>query len=440
MKRVVTSILLGIALGSNAQNAYTLQAAVDYALANNGTHQNVILDQQLADMKRKEIRGIGLPQIGGSADMNNFLNIPTSVIPAQAFNPMAPADMFVPVRFGIQYNASAGITISQILFSSDYIVALQASKAYVDLSQMNVNRSKVETTVNVSKAYYNVLVSKERAKFIDLQIVRVKKLKDDIQTMHENGVVEKLDLDRVTLAYNNLVTEKEKISKMVSLTEYLLKFQMGANMAEPITLIDSLVKADNIAIDNTTKANYTARYDYNMLEMQMKLNKLDLKRYKMSWMPTLAAFGTHNETAYRTKANFLASEEWYPTTLVGLKMTVPIWDGGQTYFKRQAAKVEVAKTQNTLKMMESVIDLELVASQSSYNNAVLTLGTQEKNIQLAEEVYSVSKTKYEQGLATINDVIDAETSLKESQINYYDAMYQYHIAKIDYQKATGAIK
>ena len=276
MKRVLTAILLGIALGSNAQNTYTLQAAVDYALANNGTHQNVILDQQLADMKRKEIRGIGLPQIGGSADMNNFLNIPTSVIPAQAFNPMAPADMFVPVRFGIQYNASAGITISQILFSSDYIVALQASKAYVDLSQMNVNRSKVETTVNVSKAYYNVLVSKERAKFIDLQIVRVKKLKDDIQTMHENGVVEKLDLDRVTLAYNNLVTEKEKISKMVSLTEYLLKFQMGANMAEPITLSDSLVKADNIAIDNTTKANYTARYDYNMLEMQMKLNKLDL--------------------------------------------------------------------------------------------------------------------------------------------------------------------
>ncbi len=121
-------------------------------------------------------------------------------------------------------------------------------------------------------------------------------------------------------------------------------------------------------------------------------------------------------------------------------MSVPIWDGGQTYFKKQAAKLEVEKTQNTLKMMEGVIDLEVVASQTMFNNAVLSLSSQQQNIELAEEVYSVSKVKYEEGLAAISDVIDAETSLKESQINYYDAVYEYQIAKVEYQKATGTIK
>ncbi len=440
MKRVITSLLLCVALGSNAQNAYTLQAAIDYALANNGAYLNSIVDQQLADMKRKEVRGIGLPQIGGSADMNNFLNIPTSVIPAKAFNPMAPADMYVPVRFGIQYNSSVGVTVSQLVFSNDYIVALQASKAYSELSQLNVNRSKVETTVNVSKAYYNVLVSRERAKFIDLQIVRIKKLKDDIEVMHQNGVVEKLDVDRVTLVYNNLVAEKNKVTKLAEITEYLLKFQMGAAMSETITLSDSLMLGDTAIATGGTKANYAARNEYNMVEMQLKLNELNWKRYKMAWMPTLVAFGTHNETAYRTKPNFLANQSWYPTSLIGLKMSVPIWDGGQTYFKKQAAKLEVEKTQNTLKMMEKMIDLEVVASQTMFSNAVLSLSSQQQNIKLADEVYSVSKVKYEQGLATISDVIDAETSLKESQINYYDALYEYQIAKVECQKATGAIK
>jgi len=439
MRTIFTSLFVCVVLGLSAQNSYTLQGAIDYALANNGNHLNAVIDQQLADAKRKEIRGIGLPQISGSADVNNFLNIPTSVIPAQAFNPMAPADMYVPVRFGIQYSSSVGVTVSQILFSSDYIVALQASKAYSELSQFNVNRSKVETTVNVSKAYYNVLVSRERAKFIDLQLVRIKKLKEDIEIMHQNGVVEKLDLDRVTLVYNNLQSEKEKVAKLVQVTEYLLKFQMGAAMNDPIVLSDSLALADTMQV-NATKSNYASRYEYNMVEMQMKLNQLNLKRYRMSWIPTLVAFGTHSENAYRPKANFFAHEEWYPTTLIGLKMSIPLWDGGQTYYKRQAAKLEVAKTQNTLKMLEGAIDLEVSASQTMYNNAVISLNSQQRNIKLAEEVYSVSKAKYEQGLATINDVIDAETSLKESQINYYDALYEYHIAKVDYQKATGTIK
>lgn len=440
MKTIISSLFLCAAFGLNAQSSYTLQGAIDYALANNANHLNAVVDEQLAEMKKKEIRGIGLPQIGASADMNNFLNIPTSVIPAVAFNPMAPADMYVPVRFGIQYNSSAGITVSQILFSSDYIVALQASKAYSELSQINVNRSRVETSVNVSKAYYNVLVSRERAKFLDLQIARIKKLKDDLDVMHQNGVVEKLDVDRVTLVYNNILSEKEKVSKLVELTEYLLKFQMGAAMSEKLVLNDSLVLGDTNMINNGAKANYATRYEYNMLEMQLKLNELNWKRYKMSWMPTLVAFGTHSENAYRPKPNFFAHEEWYPTTLIGLKMSIPIWDGGQTYYRKQAAKLEITKTQNTIKMMEGVIDLEIAASQTSFNNAVLTLRSQQANIKLAEEVYAVSKVKYEQGVGTINDVIDAETSLKESRINYFDALYQYHIAKIDFQKASGTIK
>jgi outer membrane protein len=447
MKRIITSLLLCVALGTNAQNAYTLQAAIDYALANNGTHQNVIVDQQLAEMKRKEIRGIGLPQIGGSFDVTNMFIIPTQLIPADAFDfskfiPGAPSPTpgtYNAVQFGIQYNATAGITLSQLIFSSDYIVALQASKAYQELSQVNVNRSAVETKLNVTKAYYNVLVSRERSKMLDIQLTKLKKLQEDVKVMNDNGLVEKLDLDRITLAYNNLLAEQEKVAKLVGLTEYLLKFQIGLNLNEAMSLSDSLAPVESAQIVNPV-SNYAGRYDYVMAETALKLQGLELRRQKLKYLPTLAAFGTYSQSAMRPELNLLANEKWYPTGIVGIKMSIPIWDGGQTYFIRQQARLNVAKAENNLKMMKSVVDLEVQSSTTIYNNAVVSLNTQNKNIELAKEVYDATKVKYEQGVGSISEVLDAETALKEAQINYYDALYQYHVAKAEYDKATGTIK
>jgi outer membrane protein TolC len=447
MKRIFTSVLLCVALGSNAQNAYTLQGAIDYALANNATYLNSIVDQQLAEMKRKEIRGIGLPQIGGSFDVTNMFIIPTQLIPADAFDlskfiPGAPSPApgtYNAVQFGIQYNATAGVTASQLIFSSDYIVALQASKAYQELSQVAVNRTAVETKVNVTKAYYNVLVSRERAKMLDIQLTKLKKLQEDVKIMNDNGVVEKLDLDRITLAYNNLMAEQEKVSKLVGLTEYLLKFQMGLAMNEAISLSDSLMPVETAQIVSPT-SNYAGRYDYVIAETALTLQQLELKRQKLKYLPTLAAFGTYSQSAMRPELNLFANEKWYPTGIVGLKMSIPIWDGGQTYFIRQQAKLNVLKAENNLKMMKQVVDLEVQSSSTIFNNAVISLNNQKKNIELAKEVYDASKIKYEQGVGSISDVLDAETALKEAQINYYDALYQYHVAKADYDKATGSIK
>jgi outer membrane protein TolC len=154
----------------------------------------------------------------------------------------------------------------------------------------------------------------------------------------------------------------------------------------------------------------------------------------------LAAFGTYSQSAMRPELNLFADEKWYPTGIVGIKMSIPIWDGGQTYFIRQQARLNVAKAENNLKMMKSAVDLEVQSSTTIYNNAVVSLNTQKKNIELAKEVYDATKVKYEQGVGSISEVLDAETALKEAQINYYDALYQYHVAKAEYDKATGTIK
>ena len=422
---------------------FTLKEAIDYAIVNNANHKNVIIDEQIADMKKKEITGMGLPQIGASVDNQDFLMIPTSLIPAKAFDPMAPADMYVPVQFGIQYNMSAGVQISQLIFNSDYIVALEASRSYMELAKKNVERSKVEVTVAVTKAYYFVLVTKERASLLDVQVERIKKLLGEMQAMNQNGLVEKLDVDRITLTYNNLLSEKEKVARLMEMTTYVLKFQMGLKMESPITLKDALNLSAEVqdAAGVTGKFDYGVRPDYSMAQLQLKMNQLELKRNNMKWMPTLAAYGSFSENAMRPTYTFFDfSKTWYPTGLVGIKMSIPVWDGGQTYFKKQQARLNVVKSENSISYIENAIDMEIQNALIVYKNAVQSLSSQKANMKLAEEVFTVSKVKYEQGLGSVLEVINGESSLKESNVNYYTAMYDYMIAKTDYEKATGLIK
>ena len=428
---------------------FTLKEAIDYAITNNANHKYVIIDQQMADMKQKEVRGMGLPQIGTSLDVKDYLQPPTSVIDMSRFNPMLPKGTYAASSFAIPYNNTAGIQASQLIFNSDYIVALQASKTYTELAQKNVDRSKVDVTVAVTKAYYNVLISRERIKLLDAQLERVKKMLDDTKLLNEKGFVEKIDVDRVQLGYNNLLTEKEKVSRLVDLTAYLLKFQMGMDMQAAIVLKDSLDM--NMAVQEvptlTGKYDYSARSDYAMLQLQLHLNELEYKRNKMKWMPTLAAYS--NFSTVNMSPNFdplhfgiqsNAIQQWYPLSLVGVTLNVPVWDGGQTYFRKQQAKLNVVKTQNTIEYTENAIDMDIQASSTSYKNSLSSLTTQKENIQLAQKVYDVTKTKYEQGVGGILDVVNAESSLKEAQVNYFNAMYEYLVAKTDYEKATGLIK
>ena len=217
---------------------FTLQAAIDYANKHNANCLNAEIDMKLADYRNKEFIGIGLPQISGSVDLKDYFEIPTSLLPGQFFG--APAGTFIPVKFGTQWNASAGISVSQIIFSSDYLVGLQAAKEFKTLSEKSLTRTKIETNVSVTKAYYNVLINRERLKTLTANIDRIKKIYDDTKALNQAGFVEKLDVDRIELAYNNLLTEKEKVDRLIGLSETMLKFQMGYVVSEPITLTDEL--------------------------------------------------------------------------------------------------------------------------------------------------------------------------------------------------------
>ena len=442
MKKI---LLLLVAFASITQvhaqddnSAFSLKQAIEFAMINQPNVKNAQLDESIAKNKVEEIIGIGTPQINASADINKFIKIPTSFVPAEFFG--GSSGEFFAVQFGQAYTASAGITATQLLFDGSYIVGLQASKTYMELSRKSTIQTKTETAVNVSKAYYGALVADASLLIIDANIERVKKLYNDTKALNDNGLVEKIDVDRLELAINNLKVEKEKVERFKLLSYALLKFQMGFANSKALTLTDKLDESVLVVTNLADSIDYTKRPEYGVINIQRQLQALDLKRMKAGYLPSLVAFGTASANASRNDFNIFNTEyRWFPTVIAGLKLNVPIWDGLQRKSQISQSKLTLQKVDNAMTLMKNGFALDYENAKTTYSNNLSSLKIVKKNQDLAKEISRVSKIKYESGVGSSLEVIDAESSVKEADANYFNTLYETIISKIDLDKSTGTI-
>jgi len=424
---------------NNETYGFSLQQSVEFANKNQVDIVNAQYDEVIAKAKVNEIFGSGLPQVNASGTFNDFLQIPTQLIPGEFFG--GKPGTFIPIQFGTQYNTTGDVGISQLLFDGSFLVGLQASKTYFELSQKNSTRTKIETDALVMKAYYSVLIAEEKMTLIDANVERLKKLYDDTKALNDNGMVEKIDLDRVSVAYNNIKVEKEKMVRFIALSYNLLKFQMGMDQKATLTLTDKLNSLELINWDvKTEDFDYTKRIEYSIMEAERKLDALNIKRYKMAFYPSLAAFADINTNLYENKFDLSGSEHWYQTSLVGAKLTLPIFDAQQRHSRVVQAQFTLKKLENEEKNLGNSLNLQLTSAKTTYDNSIASLKVQKDNITLAENVYNVTKKKYENGQGTNLEVVTAQTALKEAQDNYYGALYDAIVAKVDLDKALGNIK
>lgn len=447
-QKIIYTLLFAtlISINSNAQESFqlSLQEAVDYAMKNQNSVKNAELDKEIAVQKVKETVAIGLPQVNGKASYQNFLDIPTQVIP-NFIGPaagMAPGTYpeFIAAQFGVTNNMSLGIEASQLLFDGNYLLGLKAASVYKDLSIKALKRTKIETQVNVTKAYYNALVAKKNLELLDANVNQLKKTLDDTKAYYDQGFVEKVDIDRLNVLYNNLITERENISRVVELSKVVLKFQIGMPLNSSLELKDKL--EDIVlqqSLNSEEKVNVDARVEYQLLKTQMRLNELDYKRNIVTRAPSLVAFGSYSQNAFNNDIGKL-TDKFYPTTVVGLQLNVPIVGSGKKWYQTKQARLNLEKSKNDLRNLESALDLESKNANVTFNNSVSSLNNQRKNMELASEILRVSKAKYEQGVGSSLEVVTAQTSLKEAETNYINALFNALVAKIELEKSKGNIQ
>jgi outer membrane protein len=447
---------------SGSVKPLSLEEALRYAEKNQNKIKNALLDQQSSLAKSKEITGLAYPQIKGKGGINysplvaafevpNFIKtaivgdsaagIP-GLVQKKYLDSLAVVNYpnTIPLAFQPKWSSTATLEASQILFDPSVMVALQARQALKELSEKSVALTVQDVKVAVTKSYYNILIAEKQRALVDQNVIRMQQMEHETREIYKAGLAEKIDVDRVTVIVNNLQTQRIRLQQMVSLAYLSLKFQMGMPLEEQIALTDSLT--DDYLGNDLLEAqlNYQARGEFQLLEVQNRFLSYDVKRYKLAWLPTLALFGNYGYTLYNADRLFDPKDSWQKSALIGASLNVPIFDGFQRKQKLRQAEIAVEKNENDIEQLKNALTLEKENARIMLGNNVLALQNQKANMKLAEEVYNTARVKYKEGVGSSLEVINAESSLKEAQTNYFSALYDVITARVDLQKALGQLQ
>ena len=427
-------------------NQYTLQQCLDYALKNYNDIKNAELDIQSAKAKVGEIRGAGLPTITGAASIVDNPRIQRMFLRgenAAAFDTShvyQPGQVYaLPNLFQLRASGDANIGINQLLFDGSYLMGLKASKVYRDLANKSMVQTKIQVVENVTKAFYMVLINREQLQLLDANVGRLDSLFNNTQALQKEGYTESIDVNRIEVSRNNLLVERTKFQQLSGVSELLLKYQMGMPLDDSLAIAGSIRDIQVDAVDTKAEANAENRIEFKVLRAQSDLRLLDVKSYRAKFFPTLSAFAKGGYMRMDQSVSNLFKNEWFSYSSIGLNLSVPIMEGGSRLYRLKQANYEYQKSENNLDQFRKSADFQVRQSRISLENEMQTLTIHERNLKLATEVVRVSKIKYTNGSGSNLEVTDAENSFKEAQTNYFNAVYNVLLSKIEYQKSTGTL-
>jgi outer membrane protein len=421
------------------RHEFTAQQAVDYAKQNNVQVKNALLNIQLQKETNREITASALPSVSGSVGLTNYLVLPTSLLPGEVFG--QPAGTFIPVQFGTKYNSSATVQLNQLLFDGQVFIGLQARETAIAFQEKNAEVTEEMIRTNILKIYYQLAVSHTTIELLDANIERVAKLQNDANVLYKNGFAEKLDIDKASVQLANLQTEKIRALNTINIGYLGLKTLMGMPVQDTLILADKITddQVKNGLLD--TGYQYNDRKDYQYLELGKKLNEFNIRRYKLSYLPTLSFNAAYTKNAQRNNFDFLkGGGDWFTTSYIGFNLAVPIFDGFAKDARIKKAKLELKQTENQIFNMRNTIDNEVEQARINFRSAVTTMDFQKRNMELAENVYNQTRKKFEIGTGSNTEINTAQTDLLNAQTNYMTALYNAIVAKVDFMKASGRLK
>lgn len=441
------------------KHEFSVQQAVDYALKNNVNVKNALEDVLYQEQVNREVTSNAYPKINASLGTTYNPNVATQVIPNfispstyQVLvdegvrdgngNPIQmPGDFgFIAAQFGTKYSAVGAISLTQILFDGQVFVGLMARDATMRFARKKVEVTEEMIKANIHKVYYQLVVSKTQVELLDANIERLEKLLKDTRIIYENGFAEKMDVDKLNVQLTNLQTEKQKVLNSISNGYYGLKVLMGMPVRDELVLTDKLTDEQiKEGILENSIYKYEDRKEFQYAQIGKELNEYNIRRYKLSQIPTVLLNGQYAKNAQRNKWNFFGKGDWFTISNISLNINIPIFNGFYTKSKIQQTKIQLRQTENQIEALKLTIDNEVETAKNNFRSAIATMDFQKKNMELAEKVYQQTKKKYEVGTGSQTEINAAQVELKTAQTSYITALYDAIISKIDYMKATGKL-
>lgn len=405
----------------------TIENCIHYAIAHNPDLKNARLNENITESAIKGRLADWFPQINFNYNYQRNFQLQTS-----NFNG-ATITLGTDHISGIQFGAT------QNIFNKDALLASRSSKDVRLQAKQSTKEQNINVAVIVSKAFYDVLLTKQQINVTEQDIQRIELSLKDAFYQYQSGITDKTDYKRATISLNNAKAQKKFGDEILKAKHAYLKELMGYPAAQNFELVyDSTQMAKEILLDTTQYVNYSNRIEVQLLETQKRLQLYNLQYYKWSFLPEVSAFGNYNLNYLNNKFSKLYSES-FPNSYVGIGISIPIFQGGKRVQQIRQAEFQIKQVDNSLASVQNSINSQYAQALATYKSNLYNYNSLKENLDLANEVYDIVRLQYRSGVKTYLEVINAETDLRTAQINYYNALYQVLASKIDVLQSLGTI-
>lgn len=447
MKLNINVILLLLAfitsgLKLNAQEEagkFSLDEAIQFAMENSYVLQNTSRDIIAAKERVWETIATGLPQVSGSANYNAFLNLPTTLLPGEIIG--QPGE-FIPVKFGQDFNSDFGLNVSQMIFDGSYIVGVSATQIYQDLSIQAHEKTQIDIREAVTQAYYVALVGIELKKALEDNLKNAQDLYDQTKILYDNGFREEQDVDQIDLILRSAKNDVIAAEREIQISKVVLKYVMGYDLDSEVELTNDLF----MFLDPIEKRNNVFQFDFNnhidyrLATTNFIVSEKLLSLEKAEYLPRINAFYNYTKSAYGNDWNlFKSNHDWYPSSLVGLQLTLSIFNSGEKRARVRQASIEYDKAETDRRLTELTLKKDYLTAITQLETAHESFLNDRENRILAEKIRNKTQIKFDNGIATSTELSQTETQYVDSYRALVSSILQLLQADIQLKKVTGTL-
>ncbi len=439
----------------------SLQQAKDYAIQNSYEAKGAVIDIKQADKDIWMATARLLPQVNGEVASNNFLQIPTTVAPANAFGfpeylteflggvsqqtgvpinaPPADENATTEFKFGQPYSMDIGGTASQVLFNGSYIIGLRGAKGLQKLQNSKGNMINYNVAAAAEQNYYTALVAAENVAILSSNLKNLEKTLTETTALFQNGFAEQMDVDQIDLLVTNMRTQISMATRQAEAAKNLLKYTIGLDVDTEVTLTDGLETMWKTADPEkllTQEFAVEKNINYDIVNQDVKMHKYLTQLEQAKYMPTLSAYISYKQQAFGQEFNFFSSNgKWYPNSLWGISLKIPIWDNLGNLASIQKAKLEEQRKRDQLFNVKEGLKLKYKTSKDSYVSAMEQLANAERGLKLAQSIRATILVKYNEGMSTSMDLTQAENQLAQAQGDYINKLFATMDAKLSLSRS-----
>ncbi|PXY42803.1 TolC family protein [Flavobacterium cheongpyeongense] len=433
-KKIVILFLFSFWLKTNAQENWTLKQCIEYGLKNNRNNTIYTNEKLAADARAKEVLADYLPRVSLTSTLDNNLKLQQSVIPAGIFGPDE-----MRVSLTQKYNSNFVGQLDQVIYDHSLITGLKANKYNKQQAELNIEQSQEAIIYNISMDYFQIFVYNQQLEVLEYNKVTYEKQINIYSLQVSKGVVLQKDLDKVSVDYNNTISQIRVARSNLQLAENELKYEMGYPISDPLAVDISTEMASPTIKDNSDTFTPASKINYKLSELNIKVLEINQSRIRAEAYPKLTGYFRYGAVGFGDNLNG-AYEELLPYSAVGLKLSIPILD----FYKRNAqykqAKISRINAEENLKIMEARYKVDYENANTKVLQAQINVENDKRNVTLAESVLNITDLQFQKGITNLTDWLNTQNSLKEAQSSYLNSLYNYYQARIDLEKAAGTLK